>query len=266
MTTLDFMAAILANPDDDAPRLIYADWLEEQGDSDRSEFIKVQCELAKDKRTYRQWADGKEFVDQSIEELTKRVEEYRQEKWPNTYSVSAIKVVPNLEEDELRRRERELLDGNEQKWFKLPFNWIVSRGPVVPNPHHGVVIPKRGFIAEVHTTLQEWMGQPCSCYRQTGILRNPFDGHFTCKKCKGRGTLPGHGPAIVRAAPVEKVVITDAVIHPSNGNNTYYVGGLDSYPVEYWSRLENLPSRQAALAALSDALLLHAKSLPYSPG
>jgi uncharacterized protein (TIGR02996 family) len=28
-----FLADIRANPDDDAPRLIYADWLEEQGPS-----------------------------------------------------------------------------------------------------------------------------------------------------------------------------------------------------------------------------------------
>jgi uncharacterized protein (TIGR02996 family) len=38
-----FMQAILANPDEDAPRLIYADWLEEQGNYDRAEFIRVQC-------------------------------------------------------------------------------------------------------------------------------------------------------------------------------------------------------------------------------
>ena len=39
-----FLNEILANPIDDAPRLIYADWLEDQG-SARSEFIRVQCEL-----------------------------------------------------------------------------------------------------------------------------------------------------------------------------------------------------------------------------
>jgi uncharacterized protein (TIGR02996 family) len=38
--------AILDDPDGDMPRLVYADWLEEQGDSDRAEFIRVQCELA----------------------------------------------------------------------------------------------------------------------------------------------------------------------------------------------------------------------------
>ncbi len=36
--------AVHANPRDVAPRLIYADWLEEQGD-ERGEFIRVQCEL-----------------------------------------------------------------------------------------------------------------------------------------------------------------------------------------------------------------------------
>jgi uncharacterized protein (TIGR02996 family) len=31
-----FQAEILANPDDDAPRLVYADWLEDNGEADRS--------------------------------------------------------------------------------------------------------------------------------------------------------------------------------------------------------------------------------------
>jgi uncharacterized protein (TIGR02996 family) len=40
-----FLQAVLDAPDDDAPRLIYADWLEEQGDP-RGEFIRIQCALA----------------------------------------------------------------------------------------------------------------------------------------------------------------------------------------------------------------------------
>lgn len=39
-----FMAAIQSRPDDDTPRLIYADWLEEQGDV-RAELIRLQCRL-----------------------------------------------------------------------------------------------------------------------------------------------------------------------------------------------------------------------------
>src|SRR5262249_55046698 len=45
-----FLADIQENPDDDTPRLVYADWLSEQEDvaqRDRGEFIRVQCQLAK---------------------------------------------------------------------------------------------------------------------------------------------------------------------------------------------------------------------------
>lgn len=34
------LAGVIANPDDDAPRLIYADWLEENGELERSEYIR----------------------------------------------------------------------------------------------------------------------------------------------------------------------------------------------------------------------------------
>lgn len=40
-----FIRTIHNNPDDDGPRLVYADWLEEQGECDRAELIRVQCEL-----------------------------------------------------------------------------------------------------------------------------------------------------------------------------------------------------------------------------
>jgi len=39
------LRAILDDPDDDAPRLVYADWLDEQADSPRATFIRVQIEL-----------------------------------------------------------------------------------------------------------------------------------------------------------------------------------------------------------------------------
>jgi uncharacterized protein (TIGR02996 family) len=42
-----FLGAIREKPDDDMPRLVYADWLEEQGDGVRAEFIRIQIELAR---------------------------------------------------------------------------------------------------------------------------------------------------------------------------------------------------------------------------
>lgn len=41
----ELVAAVLASPDDDAPRLVYADWLQERGDP-RGELIAIQVELA----------------------------------------------------------------------------------------------------------------------------------------------------------------------------------------------------------------------------
>jgi uncharacterized protein (TIGR02996 family) len=39
------LRAILDSPHEDAPRLVYADWLDERSESLRAEFIRLQCEL-----------------------------------------------------------------------------------------------------------------------------------------------------------------------------------------------------------------------------
>jgi uncharacterized protein (TIGR02996 family) len=45
-----FLDAICAQPDDDTARLVYADWLADNGDADRGEFIRVEVELARTPR------------------------------------------------------------------------------------------------------------------------------------------------------------------------------------------------------------------------
>src|SRR5262245_65015434 len=42
-----FVAAIVADPDDDTARLVAADFLEENGDPDRAAFIRIQVQLAR---------------------------------------------------------------------------------------------------------------------------------------------------------------------------------------------------------------------------
>lgn len=39
------LRAVCENPDDDLTRLVFADWLEEHGEPERAQFIRVQCEL-----------------------------------------------------------------------------------------------------------------------------------------------------------------------------------------------------------------------------
>src|SRR5262245_45655054 len=41
------LSAIIADPNDDRPRLVYADWLEKHGQLDRARLIRVQIELAR---------------------------------------------------------------------------------------------------------------------------------------------------------------------------------------------------------------------------
>src|SRR5262249_25245959 len=41
------LADVREYPDDDAPRLIYADWLDDHGQHERAELVRVQCELAR---------------------------------------------------------------------------------------------------------------------------------------------------------------------------------------------------------------------------
>jgi uncharacterized protein (TIGR02996 family) len=50
-----FLQAICEDPDDDTPRLVYADWLDEHGQPERAEFIRVQVELARLPRWHRRW-------------------------------------------------------------------------------------------------------------------------------------------------------------------------------------------------------------------
>ena len=59
MTTEDaLLAAIAATPDDDLPRLVYADWLDENGRPIRAEFIRLQIEIAKKEMLPREEMDA----------------------------------------------------------------------------------------------------------------------------------------------------------------------------------------------------------------
>ena len=63
-----FLDHIIAHPDDDAPRLVYADWLDERGETARAEFIRVQIERAAlpawDARQVPLWLRERALLDQ----------------------------------------------------------------------------------------------------------------------------------------------------------------------------------------------------------
>lgn len=54
----ELLQAIIAQPDDDALRLIYADWLEEQGAAERAEFIRLQVRFPHETPAHRTQQDA----------------------------------------------------------------------------------------------------------------------------------------------------------------------------------------------------------------
>jgi uncharacterized protein (TIGR02996 family) len=54
---MGFLAEIKANPDDDTPRLILADWLDDHDDPERAEFLRLQCRVARCDEADPDWAD-----------------------------------------------------------------------------------------------------------------------------------------------------------------------------------------------------------------
>jgi uncharacterized protein (TIGR02996 family) len=49
--------AINESPNDDTPRLVYADWLDEHGDPNRAEFIRVGCQKEREEYYSPRWLE-----------------------------------------------------------------------------------------------------------------------------------------------------------------------------------------------------------------
>jgi uncharacterized protein (TIGR02996 family) len=63
-----FLAAIHDAPEDDAPRLVFADWLDENGEPERAEFIRIQVEMWRERERH-------EHVTPKLDELFLRQKE-----------------------------------------------------------------------------------------------------------------------------------------------------------------------------------------------
>lgn len=163
----------------------------------------------------------------------------------------------------LRARERELWPAVRGRFSVdgchcvLPTSAFVTGESVTDIP---IVTVRRGFPAIVRCTLAEWMGgERCQrCYGSGEFEKHEHS--YRCGRCHGSGRTHGIGPRLAQAWPVERVEVTDAVIHQSGGNDTYYVGGLGRFPKEFWRGLEGHRTIASARAALSAACIQWARS------
>lgn len=72
-----FLDAIFDTPDDDTPRLVYADWLAEHGQEHYAQFIRLQCAAAR----HPLWSDEANRLWEEIGRVWPRLDE---EWWPAT--------------------------------------------------------------------------------------------------------------------------------------------------------------------------------------
>lgn len=118
-----FLAAIKDAPADDSPRLVYADWLDDQGETERAEFIRVQVALAKLNAELQSDEDCRD-----------------------------PKCIGCKERRDLHARGRKLAGS-----VRLPPKWdwgIATEGIDVPNPPF--VWLDRGFVDEAHCPAPDW--------------------------------------------------------------------------------------------------------------
>lgn len=118
-----FLGAICAEPQSDELRLVYADFLDENGDPERAEFIRVGCELAENRKA-----------------------------WPG----GAVPWRHLARREVLQQRQRELLDAGPQGsihcanrvcWTGWPFMVALAMDPIT----------RRGFVSEVRCLCDAWL-------------------------------------------------------------------------------------------------------------
>lgn len=267
-----FIATILAAPDDDLPRLVYADWLDEHGEperacdecdgtgrrfgvrrheppncphcklgvvpgngcTERAEFIRVQCELAQ----LPACLTPSVGLTRAGKGLPCR--ECRPRNKPGCLPWCEVCERWNA----LRRRERELFAFNNiQQWFRDP-------GPVF-DQHRlsryqldalqdaamatgiSVALFSRGFASHVTADLATLFGGPCRRCPEGTIWPAT-----SCSECKGNRNYrnPGIAPQLFGSQPVTGVTLVGKEPQELGGEWLWFRDVASSYgiPEEIW--------------------------------
>ena len=246
------MQAILRDPADDAPRLIYADELDAAGECERAEFVRVQIAYAKEKEPELKtigrisfddgrdvgWRDGGLCV--RCRDVACRyhvLEDRMKELWPNVY------------------------------------DWFPGIDKLVPQGDDWRHYISRGFPSAIALPMAQFMGGPCERCGGTGTTTR--DDLPKCRPCSGTGHVPGLIDTIFSRWAITEVRLTDrepAEWSEESGENRYVWTKRDNdlieapcdLPLELFNRMQSgelnrgiwarrYPTRDAALLALSHA-------------
>lgn len=150
----DLLRAILANPDDDNLRLVFADKLDDCGEAEHAEFVRVQCELAK--------CPLDEAAANSMAGYSHNQNSVR-------YATSIAR---------LRRRERELLEAH-------GYQWAGEAAPFIGPPKDWLDRFRRGFIAEVRLLCADWLSHGPALMRRQPIEKCVLTDREPCHNTAG---------------------------------------------------------------------------------
>lgn len=224
------MAAILTDPHDDLPRLVFADYLDDHGDGERSAFIRVQVELSRLGPCPDRFMHGDPLFCSACAKCGHR--------------------------DELRRRERKLHPQGsiEDVRFADMLGIDVGRAgsPAIRWEYH------RGFIRSVRLDWADWLRHhealfwnprqsvECPACHNTGWVNNYCC--YICGKPEDQGTRKmGTGrtprPYVPTAQPITSVKLTDMPPALAESNLRHYspVVEVDSLGPEgrmKWTRVK----------------------------
>ncbi len=244
MTLADaFLADILDNPQDDFPRLVYADALEENAGTvpcDRCHGGGGRMLKAKDKirhapgecptcgmsgRVPDVRAARAEFIRCQVE-LAKVCGQCHgtDSRWPKCpYCGSEGNRIGKERMEALRRRELELFLRHCHEWMPPALEEL----RLVPALSGGGANFRRGFISEVFLTCADFAGGACGRCNGTKRIRVtdgealerirrrgghpmfPPGRYAQCHACRGTGRTPGHAATIFACCPIEKVTLAD---------------------------------------------------------
>ncbi len=276
MSDLDaLLAAVNADPANDEPRLVYADWLFEHqgtvvcpvcngepnppfesggqmwagcgrcpgsgqvsdGRAERAEFIRVQCELAR--------------LDAGADEPTgddwPEIEQAWEQRW--------VRIAA------LRRRERELWGRHKCQWFgdRWAFLCLDGEGMADQFPDLTTAVVRRGFVDEVRMRLANFL-PPCGRCRGgiPGVLADGAGGsRQTCPDCGGTGRDRRPARDLFAGRPIERVVLTDK--QPDTGVGIHTGARLPGYR---WWRSDNADELAMTLPGWLFDLLLKPDGRP----
>jgi uncharacterized protein (TIGR02996 family) len=294
--------AVLEEPGDDLPRLVFADWLEEHGQAERAEFCRVQCELAAVERRLVELLDDDTDWDRcegvsarwcpNCGDCTCRnPEDSLNDADCPLHSINSdhcCKEWAERKRDALRTRAREMFQAHGAGWF--------GRSACITPPNNREEqygewrVVHRGFVESVRCTLATLLGEPCGrCDGLGECSVEDFDGRIChrgeCTACSGTGRVGGCGVELFGSQPVLDVTVVGAEPEHEDtppgwvraddelGDHSrpdalppelydLLTGGKAQWDSVHWMKY---PTRDAAMSALSTAVVGLCRTLAGLP-